>query len=621
MIWGIYHKDQSEQVSRKFFKLMSQALDGVGSEQKIYLYKNLAIGSMPLPHEKSDETQPIANRDRSIIVVFQGKIYNTKELLELTSLKKYDNNPAEIVLALYEKSDKEFVNKMNGKFAFAIFDNKRNKVILGRDRFGIEPLYYTFDNNKIIFSTSLKSIINNPDVKKELNFHALYQFLLFCYNPALYTFFKNVNKLRPGHVLIYDEKLATIEPYWKLSFANVTKKSEDEIASELLDLMKDAVKVRVDESLHKGVFLSGGMDSSTVVALTSAISSKQLSTFSYRCRGETFDESHYARIVADRYHTNHHLTEYSADDVESITELVKMMDEPFCDVGINIATYILAKAAQNQVNCIFSGDGGDELYGGHPVYVADKTARLVDAVPAFIIKPFTSLGKMLPDSDKKKNLVVKVKRFSESYQFPKSLFSHRWRIYYHADDINKLMHKDILGRMNAFDPYQVMLRFNKEVDGKDILSRSIYSDYNTVVGFYLRRMGFLRHFGIDARFPLLDHRLVEYAATVPSSLKIRGMSDTKYIFKKAMENTLPHDIVYRKDKLGHSIPLKNWMRDNTKVKTFITDLLSESALKQRGFFNPQYVSKMIHDHLSKTTNNSHRLWALVVLELWLRDNL
>ena len=183
------------------------------------------------------------------------------------------------------------------------------------------------------------------------------------------------------------------------------------------------------------------------------------------------------------------------------------------------------------------------------------------------------------------------------------------------------MHKDIFERVNSFDQYQVILRFNKEADSKDILSRSIYSDYNTVVGFYLRRMGFLKHFGIDARFPLLDHRLVEYAATVPSSLKIKGMSDTKYIFKKAMENTLPHDIVYRKDKLGHSIPLKNWMRDNEKVKSFITDLLAESVLKQRGFFNPQYVSKMIHDHLSKTTNNSHRMWALVVLELWLRDNL
>jgi len=621
MIWGIYYKDQNQEVSKDDFQKMGDFSDGIVGSKQILQQQHFALGSAALPHIQKNDSKPAISADKLVAAVFQGKIYNLKELISEKEEAKFSGNQAKIILHLYEILGGDFVKKLNGKFVFAIFDKRKNKVILGRDRFGIEPLYYLFDNKKIIFSTTLKSIVDHPEVKKEINFHALYQFLLFCYNPAMYTFYKNIHKLRPGHLLEYTEQITSIEPYWKLSFATLTTQKEEEICEELLALMKDAIKIRIDDTLEKGVFLSGGMDSSTVVALTTSYMDNQLRTFSYRCKGVSFDESHYAQIVADHYHTLHELVEYSADDVESIKELVGYMDEPFCDVGINIATYILAKAVENKVNCIFSGDGGDELYGGHPVYVADQTAKFIDVVPRLMMKPFLKVGDLLPDSDKKKNFVVKVKRFSQSYHFPKELLSHRWRIYYNHDEIHQLLDKDLITQINSFDPYQVMLRFNKESDGRDILSKSIHSDYNTIVGFYLRRMGLLKHFGVEARFPLLDHRLVEYAAKIPSRLKMKGFSDTKYIFKKTMENVLPHDIVYRKDKLGHSIPLKNWMRDDQQVKTFISDMLSESVVKNRGFFNYEYVHKLLEDHLSKKTNNSHRLWALVVLELWLGNNL
>lgn len=621
MIWGIIYKDQKASVPKESFKKMGYFGDGVVGEMKIHQGKNFAVGSIPLPHVPPEQAAPASNEDGSVVAIVQGQFYNASELLDSETLASCQKNQSHIALKLYEKRGKDFVKDVNGKFAFAIIDKNENKVILGRDRFGIEPLYYLFDNNKLIFSSTLQAIVNSPEAKKEVNFHALYQFLLFNYNPALYTFYKNVNKLRPAHLLVYNERITNIEPYWKISFAEVSTQNEKEIAEELLRLMREAVRMRVDNSLDLGIFLSGGMDSSTMVALTSSFFEKELKTFSFRCRGETFDESHYAQIVADHYKTRHKLTEYSAEDVDSIAKLVKHMNEPFCDVGINIATYILGKAAENEVNTVITGDGGDELYGGHPVYMADKAAKYFDAIPSIVTKPFLALGSMLPDSDKKKNFIVKAKRFSESFQFPKELLSHRWRIYYQPKEINSLVDKDLIGQMNSYDPYQVILRFNKETDGRDILSRSLYSDYNTVVGFYLSRMGLMRHFGIDPRFPMLDHKLAEYAAKVPSQLKIKGQSDTKYIFKKAMENVLPHDIVYRKDKLGHSIPLKNWMRDDAKVKEFITDWLSESVIKNRGFFNYSYVSKMLDDHLSKKINNSHRLWALVVLELWFRENL
>jgi len=531
MIWGIINKDFEQPVSQESFEKMSFFGDGITGEKTSYIDKNVAMGSIPLPHIKSTQTQPVTNSDKSVIAVFQGKIYNEKELSEQENLNYKTGNAAEIILHLYAKYGKEFVKKLNGKFAFVLADKKLNQIILGRDRFGIEPLFYTFDNKKLIFSTSLAAIANCPEIKKELNFHAIHQFLLFCYNPALYTFYKNVNKLRPGNLLIYNGNTMSIEPYWQLSFAEILNVSEEEYCENLLHIMQDAVRIRIEKSLDKGVFLSGGMDSSTVVALSSSYVNQGLNTFSFRCKGESFDESHYAKIVADFYHTSHHLAEYSAEDVESVTKFVKFMDEPFCDVGINIATYILGNSAKGLVNCVFSGDGGDEVYGGHPVYVADKTATIFDAFPSPLLKPFLWMGSQLPDSDKKKNFIVKAKRFSESFKFPKELFSHRWRIYYNSDEMKKLVHQDILAQLNTFDPYQVILRFNKEADGKDILSRSIYSDYNTIMGFYLRRMGLIKHFGIEARFPMLDYRLVEYAAKIPSKLKIKGYSDTKYIYK------------------------------------------------------------------------------------------
>ena len=620
MIWGIYNNDVSSRIDKKSLLKMGEYKDGKPGYTDTLNRSNAGVGITSLPHIKKENAKPAENSDKSILVVFQGKIYD----IDSDGGVIQDENEADArkILRLYEKFGTNISQKLNGKFSFAVIDRKNNRVLLSRDRMGIEPLYYFFDREKLLFSSNLASIVNSGLIKKELNFHAVHQYLLFCYNPALYTFFKNVNKLRPGHVLIYENGSAKIEPYWYLSFKRETGKiSEQEISETLLDMLKEAVRIRVDKGLDRGIFLSGGMDSSTITALTRSFSEEVLHTFSFRCKGLSFDESHYAKIVADHYNTQHHLTEYSVDDVSSIQEFVTIIDEPFCDVGINIASYILAKRTEGMVNCIFTGDGGDELFGGHPVYIADKASQIFNIIPSFLSKPLFSVGRLLPDSDKKKNLTVKLKRFSESYSYPKDLLSHRWRIYYTEKEIDKLIVNDLQQNFNSFDPYQVILRFNKETDGKDLLSRCIYSDYQTVMGFYLRRMGILKHFGVEARFPMLDHRLTEFAARIPSNLKIKGYSDTKYIFKKAMENVLPHDIVYRKDKLGHSVPLKNWIRDDKNVKDFFSDFLSESAIRDRGFFNYDYIKTMFDDHLMKRRNNSHRLWAIIVLELWLRNNL
>jgi asparagine synthase (glutamine-hydrolysing) len=298
--------------------------------------------------------------------------------------------------------------------------------------------------------------------------------------------------------------------------------------------------------------------------------------------------------------------------------IVQLMDEPFCNVGIVIATWLLAEAAKGTVSHIFSGDGGDELFGGHPVYVADKAAALVDGVAEVVRRPVFALLRRLPDSDRKLSLGVKLKRFAESMSFPARLGTNRWRLYYGPSDLRRLLLGEGATDGELHDAlFADVLAVGEGADGPDRLSRSLHVDYLTELGFSLRRMGLLRHFGLEPALPLLDHRLVEYAATIPSSLKIRGFSDTKYVQRVAMEGLLPDRIVHREDKLGHSIPFKNWLRGDEGVRRFVQQLLSEETIRRRGLVDAKFVQQLWDDHQSRRRNNSHRLWTLAVLELWM----
>lgn len=624
MIFGVLERNHEKNVEPDVIKKISELNSSQLGESTIFTQKNFGCYYQRIfKSQYAQKIRPAAVEDGGLVVVFEGKIYNYEELKESLDedLKKMVNeNPATLILCLYKRFGQKFLQKLNGKFAFAIWEASKNNLLLVRDRMGIEPFYYYIDDERVIFSSRIKEILQYPGVRKNLNYQAMYQFLLFNYNPALHTFFSNVSKLRPAYMVNIRDKSVESRSYWNLSFANIIQRDEKEITEKLLDLLRNSVKIRLEPGEDLGVFLSGGMDSSTMTALIHEYFDRQLHTFSYRCKSDSFDESYYAQFMAKHYKTSHHETEYRVNDVLQIEDLVNYMDEPFCDIGINIATYILGKKAAQAVPYIITGDGGDELFAGHPVYEADKMAALVDPIPGIIKAPVLALARMLPDSDKKKNFVVKAKRFATSVGFPKELLSHRWRIYYDEKEIRNLVTPKALQSLNGYQPYSDILQFNREADGPDNLSQSLYSDYNTVVGFYLRRMNLNNKFNLEPRYPMLDHRLIEYCATLPSEVKYKGWSDTKYIFKKTMEGVLPDEIVFRKDKLGHSIPLKNWIRDDKKVKSFVLDYVSEETINKRGFFNPNFVNQMVKEHMTKARNNSHRVWALAVLEMWLQQN-
>jgi len=584
--------------------------------------RHVALCWIPSGIDTLDEaSQPFATRDQSIVSLFEGKIYNSAEIgtAALDSHLAFDQSRSGEALGyLYQRYGERLLDRVNGKFAFALWDERNQRLLLGRDRLGIEPLFYCNDGKRVVFSSSLRGLLATGWVSKELNYEAVLQYLVYCYNPGLETFLQGVTKLPAGHLLSIDGSGASMKQYWRLNFGETQVKTEGEYREEVLGLIEDAIRICLDPHQSPGILLSGGTDSSTIVSLASRMSNEPLRTFSFRCEGRSYDESQYARLIARRHGTDHTEIPYDPDHLSLIANAVETMDEPFCDIGIEIATYLLGRAAQGKVSYMFSGEGGDELFGGHPVYVADKFAAVVDRFPRILTGSLVQLLQKIPDSDQKKNFQVKLKRFAYSLSFPSELLSHRWRAYYKPEELQELCTEDFLASCNLRRLYDGMLRYSSETDGWDPLSRSLYSDYYTLVNFYLRRLGLLRGFSIESRQPLLDYRLVEYAAKIPSRMKIRGVSDTKYIYKKILEGVLPREILYDRPKLGHSVPMKNWLREDATLQKWVEEILSESSILKRGFFRYSVVRRFVDEHLSRRHNHSHRLWGLVVLELWLK---
>ena len=614
MIFGIMGRALIAQTKEK----ISQWIDSVNLEQGRYFETEELLcyfdSKIFNPGGKGNSSWSTLNNSRGLIL--DGQLYNEQEFL---SAGARHIPIAQYLWQSYKKQNLDFLKELNGDFSMLFWDELGGKAALVRDKIGVSQIYYGLHKDGIVFGSNLKPVVWILGKEGQINRSVLLKYLTFCYNPGLDTFYEGIYRLRPGFVLEWKDNKHVLQQYWKLSFDINSRYEIDALSEEIRNRLTLAVEKRIEPTSKTGAFLSGGLDSSTIVSLLHRQGKKEISTFSFRCRGESFDESHYAKIVADFFGIEHEVIEYSPEDAILAEEMVSLMDEPFSDVGINVATYLLAKAAKGRIEDLFTGDGGDELFAGHPVYLADKIARFFDAIPKPIREPIFYLGRLLPDSEKKKDWKVKIKRFSESYSFPKSLGTHRWRVYYHPEELRELVNPELSHEVNLEKLYNDVISINQEARGYDPLSKSLYSDYQTVVQFYLRRMEMVRSFGLRPKFPMLDPDVVAFCATIPSSLKIKGFSDVKYIERVAVEPLLPYEIVHRKDKLGHSIPLKNWMRENKIVHDFVMDILSEETLKRRGFFNPDYINEMISQHMNRSRNHSHRLWALVIFELWQRS--
>lgn len=610
MIYGIIHLDREKKISQS--ELTPLALS---DNSDTSVAGNIGIGVAKTGVATIDDGVGLAHSgNQRITVAASGNIFKSNVTGDGLT------RPADVILNTYQKHGESGFKELNGQFAAAIWDSAKDRFLLALDHVGFEPLFYFWDGKRLVFSSALQSFLNHPEIENQINFRTLRNYLLFNYNAGLDAFVEKVKRVRPGTCLILENGKLNEKRYWFLSYQNQNGRKIEDYKNELINLTKDAIQIRTAESTSDpGAFLSGGMDSSSVVGLLHGVAERPVHTFSFRCADKSVDESYFARVMAEHYQTQHNEIQYTADALHDLETMTRAMEEPLCDIGVELGSFIMGRAAQGNVQYILTGDGGDELYAGHPVYVADRMAEKFDRIPALLRSGITTAAGMLPDSDKKKSLLVKARRFAYSYKFPSELLSNRWRIYYDGSELADLCTPETVTGFGALDSYDDITGLYADADGPDALSRSLYGDYQTLVRFHVDRLRLTRTSGVEARFPLHDYRLIEFSATIPSELKING-SQVKYIQKKALEGILPDEIVFRKDKMGHNVPMKNWMRDTDIFRNMIRDVLSEEAVKRRGFFNYSTINKMLDLHLSKKKDYSHRLYALLILELWLRNN-
>ncbi len=617
-ICGLSFHSSEQFVHESLLRQMCSTIVHRGPDDEgVYACRNFGLGMRRLSIiDLSGGHQPQFNEDRTVSIVFNGEIYNYQMLrqeLIKRGHKFQTDSDTESILHAYEEYGIDCLQHLNGMFGFAIYDQNEEKLFLARDRVGIKPLYYYLDDRVFAFGSELKAILQIPNIDKTVDLEAVNLFLTYEYIPSPFSIFKKIRKLPPGHFLIYQDNNIQVRKYWDID-CEPTSQSQKDYEEELRVTLRDAVKLRLISDVPLGAFLSGGIDSSTIVGLMAGIMDRPVKTFSIGFEDQSYNELNYARAVAKKYETEHTEFIIQPDAVDLVDKLVYHLDEPLGDFSI-FPTYLVSKMAREYVTVILSGDGGDELFAGYETYVANKIARPLSLVPQFIrkgvLKPLVDL---LPPQEQKKGVINKAKRFVEGATYPDDLQHVRWMIFLSALDRHQMFVPDVAHMVNGQSSYEFIRHYFRQSAGMDRLNQQNFVDFKTYlvdnILVKVDRMSMAT--SLEARVPFLDHRVAELSFRMPGELKLRG-KETKYILKRAMRDILPEEILYR-DKQGFSIPIKNWLRK--ELRPMLTDVLSPEHLKSQGIFSPTFVSQLVNEHLQGKENHSHRLWALMMFEMW-----
>lgn len=559
--------------------------------------------------------QPLSNEDGTIWIVFNGEIYNflelREELLSLGHMFKTKTDTETIVHG-YEQWGMDIPKKLNGMFAFALWDGRKKRLLLSRDHVGIKPLYWYYDGKQLVFGSEIKAILQYPGISCSVDLKALSRYLTFEYIPSPLSIFKEIRKLEPGSQLIFENQSIRIESYWDCRPKPYPWKEEEAVAY-LRELFRDAVKRQLIADVPLGAFLSGGIDSSILVSVMAQIADRPVKTFSIGFKESSYNELHYARAVAQMYHTDHHEEIVEAKALELTERLIRYLDEPFGDFSI-FPTFLVSQMARKHVTVILSGDGGDELFAGYDTYKAHRLDQwFYRRLPApFKSKVLLPLAKMLPPTEKKKGWINSYKRFIYGTTLPESLKHARWMVFLFPEVRKHLFTDEVFQALGEDDPFETVLQY-LHIEGEDV-ARTGYTDVKTylVDDILVKVDRMSMAVSLEARVPYLDYRMVEFALSLPPEFKMKGFQ-TKVILKKAFWNDLPKEVQHR-GKQGFSIPIKNWIRE--ELRSMMLDLLSEEKIRREGFFRPKFVSQLVKEHLEGIENHSHLLWALMVFEQW-----
>jgi asparagine synthase (glutamine-hydrolysing) len=570
--------------------------------------------------------QPLFNETGEVALVFNGEIYNYREIREGLLKRGHHfrtRSDGEVIAHLYEEQGPDFVRELNGMFAIALWDAGAQRLVLARDRAGEKPLYYWRGNQTLVFGSEIKALFEYPGLSREIDREALAQFFFYGYIPAPRSIYAEIHKLPAAHRMVVERGELRVEPYWRLQEhlrgpgrPRVTAQQEGEMVEELRARLREAAISRLVSDVPLGVFLSGGVDSSTLVATMSELTPGNVNTFSVAFPEKTFNEEPYANLVARHFRTRHHvLTADEATLREALDILAGHLDEPVADPAV-IPTYLLSRFARTEIKVALSGEGSDELFGGYPTYMGARLAEYYLRLPRFLRRQFFDrLKRFLPVSSTAVPKGLFLRRFLTHAERDPAERHHIWFGMFSPAELDQLFVPGWKGPRPPssviFEPLPRVLegaRFDDAVAEMLYLDFRMYLEDNLLVKIDRASMAC----SLELRTPFLDHRLIEFAAGLPSQLRVRRFN-LKYILKKAVEKWLPHEIVYRQ-KRGFSVPIASWMKRG--LKPHLDETLGEEKLKRDGLFDPAFVRRLLNEHWSGRADHRKTLWTLLSFQLW-----
>jgi asparagine synthase (glutamine-hydrolysing) len=617
-ITGIVRADEAP-IDRHLLEQMNEAIRHRGpDEDGFYLNDGvgLAIRRLSIIDLKTGQ-QPIHNRDRSKWLVFNGEIYNYRELrekLEKLGHEFYTNSDTEAVIAAYDQYGTDCPKHLRGMFAFAIWDERDRSLFLARDRVGKKPLLYAQTPNQLLFASEFSALVLHPDVSRDVDYEAIHHYLSFICVPAPLTAYRAIRKLEPAHWLLWRNGEIKTERYWQLDFSNKVSLSETEAGERAVELLREAVRIRLMSEVPLGAFLSGGIDSSAVVALMAQESSEPVKTFSIGFEEQDFSELHHARRVAEYVGADHHEFVVRPDAMEVLPMLVEHYGEPFADSSA-IPSYYVSRETRRYVTVALNGDGGDECFAGYERYAAMNLARSYAALPGVLRNGVIgNAARALPAFQSRANPMAKAQRFVAAASLSPIERYLRWISAF--DESAKLnLYSDSFRHETAnFSTAGIIAPWFAKANGSGIVDAALLTDTMTYLpNDLLVKMDIASmSVSLEARSPFLDHVLMEFAASLPEKLKLRRLT-TKYLLKRVLKKLVPAENLTR-SKMGFGVPIGHWFRG--VMQPFLREtLLSDKALA-RGLFKPEMVRRIVDEHVEKKNDHSHRLWSLLMLELW-----
>ncbi|HEV7744024.1 MAG TPA: asparagine synthase (glutamine-hydrolyzing) [Pyrinomonadaceae bacterium] len=586
-------------------------------DQGVMLKPGVALGMRRLSIiDLAGGQQPISNEDKTVTIVFNGEIYNYRELqaeLQTRGHQFRTNSDTETIVHAYEEFGASCVDHLRGMFAFAIWDDRAKTLFIARDRVGKKPLYYSVTRGgTLVFGSELKTLLEHPDVERTINPQAIDAYFSLGYVPDPISIFENVEKLPPGHHLTFTNGRLTVERYWDFRYnTNGNGHKAADYLEELRALLSEAVKLRLVADVPLGAFLSGGIDSSTVVGLMAQHMDQPVKTFSIGFNEDSYDELKYARLTAKRFGTDHHEFIVTPDICEVVDQLAWHFDEPFADSSA-IPTYVVSKLAREHVKVVLTGDGGDELFAGYSRYVTERNRSKLDLIPGLIKdRLMDPLSRALPHGAWGRNYLQNVSLDPISrYLDTVSVFTGLNKGSLYSADFS-----DQLRNSSHLSAYFHELSRNVKTNAP--LDSLLYIDSKTYLpGDILTKVDRMSMaVSLEARVPLLDHKLIEFVTRIPASMKLAGV-ETKHLFKQAIGDLVPAEIVNR-PKQGFGVPIQQWI--NLQLRERIRDTLNDPRTLERGYVTREYVGLLLDEHERGRRDHAMALWSLLMLELWHRQ--